>query len=327
MRLRLLLAWTAQLVLSATASAAYQANVEGWEILHYPPDAPTGCIMGATFQDGTRLSIIVTPKYEWALGLWNATWNLTKNGATNVAVYVDRQFIASGKATHMDSKIAVLPLTGAAAFQALQLGQRLDLQVPAGNLNFALKGTGKAMYALLDCVKTLEPNQTATTPRDKDFEAVPAAEAVVILTNLLNAAGIHGYKLEPPKPNEALIVFNLASGSIGYFRAARGLGTATADDFAGWVISKWSEMCKGKFMSGKESIPSVDGSVIRKIVTSCHEEKDFVTETTIVRQTSGFLLELTHVIPASNPAFNDDAGKEDRAAIVGAVMKMQSGTR
>jgi hypothetical protein len=322
--MRRLLACTALLIASAPACLAYHANVEGWELRYFSENAPTGCIMGADFQDGTRLSIIVTTKYEWALGLWNKSWKLTKDGTTDVAAYVDRQFIASGKAAHMDRSIAVLPLTGAAAFRALQTGQRLDLQVPAGNLNFALKGTGKAMYALLDCVKTLvEPRQTASAPREKDFEAVPPAEAAVILTNLLNAGGIQGYRLKPPKQDEAWIGFDLADGTIGFFRAARGLGTRTADDFAGYVISRWSELCKGKFLSGKESIPSVDGSVVRKIVTTCQEQqKNIVTETTIVRQTTGFLLELSHVLPIGSATFND-AGKEDRAALVGATLKMQ----
>ena len=305
---------------------AYSANVEGWDVRHFEVanKPPTACIMGATFQDGTRFSIIIFNDYSWALGLANKEWKLRKGGATDVAAYVDGQFITSGKAEHLTNDIAVLNLTGAETYRALQKGQRLDLQTPYGRLNFALKGSGKAMYALLDCVKTLQPApSTPAQSADRDFQMVPLAEATVVLTNLLNAAGIRGWHLRSPKEGDHAVSFGLAGGSIGFFRAARGR-TATADDYAGYVLRKWSELCKGKFMSGKQSVPSVDGSVVRKIATTCHGdggERDTATETTIVRQPNGFLMELTQVMAIDSSAMPHGSDKQDHEAIVNAAMR------
>jgi hypothetical protein len=304
---------------------AYNVDVEGWQIRYFPESAPTGCIMGGTFRDGTRLSVIVTAKYEWALALSNASWNLKKDGTTDVAINVDQKFVASGKATHYDRTIALLPLTGAAPFRALQTGHRLDLQTPYGNLNFQLAGSGKAMYAVLDCVKTLNPAKPspprATTAQQEDFQMLPQAEAAVMLTNLFNAAGIRDYRLDPPKPGNNAIGYNLSDGTAGFFLAARGLGTKNADDYAGIVIGKLSGICKGEFLSGKQSVPSVDGSVVRKVLTTCRTgDNTLAMETTIIRRTSGFLMELTQVVPATTATMG--GGDNDRSALINAAMRM-----
>ena len=318
--MRLLLA-TAMLLMSAGASLAYKMNVEHWEIRYFPEVNPTGCIMGGNYVDGTRLSVIVTTQYEWALSLSNPSWNLLKDSSADVALYVDGRPIGNSKATNYDRTIVVVPLTSAEPYRSLQSGQRLDVQYATGNLNFALSGITKAMYALLDCVKTLSP-----PPTDQDYQIVTQGEAAVMLTNLFNTAGTRGYRLTPPKPTDGWIEFGLADGTIGYFRAARGLGTKSADDFAGYVISRWSALCKGDFLSGKQSVPSSDGSVVRKVVTTCRADgKEIVSETTIVRQVSGFLLELTQLPPISTAAAKGGAAQNedrDRAALVNAAMRM-----
>jgi hypothetical protein len=316
------------LLFSATAAMAYdRVSVEGWEITYFPESGtPTGCIMGADFQDGTRVSIVLTAQYEWALGLGNNRWNLTKDAVTDVAAYVDGQFIASGKAIRVNGSIALLPLTGSAPFRALQKGQGLDLQTPYGNLKFALQGTGKAMYALLDCVKSLQPRQPTPGPSaTNDFQMVPQAEAVVILTNLLNAAGIRSYRLEPPKPDSPSVHFTLGDGTGGTFVAARGLGTKNADDYAAHAIGKRSKICSGQFMSGKESIPSVDGSVVRKVVTTCRTgDRHFATETTIIRQPNGFLMDLSQFMLASSGASLSDGGtNHDHQALINAALRIR----
>jgi hypothetical protein len=321
--MRLFLAITALLLASVIPVSAYTVDVGAWQIRYFVPDrVATGCIMGGNYQDGTRLSVVVSKGYEWGLGLSNLKWNLQKGGTTDVAVYVDRQFIASGKATHLNSSIALLPLTGATAYRALQVGHGLVLQTSYGNLSFALSNTAKAMAATLDCVKTLNPaTQEASNPPRSDFQQLSQAETAVILTNLLNAAGIQGYRLNPPKQGSHFVSYSLSDGSTGLFLAARGLGTKTADDYAGFAIGRWSEFCKGEFMSGKQSIPSVDGSVVRKVVTTCRTgEKAVATETTIVRQANGFLMDLSQIIPASAAIVGND---KDRGALVNAAIQMR----
>ena len=315
-RMRRLFLAVAMIPFLAASSDAYPINVEGWEVRYFPMTgaAPTGCIMSANFQDGTRFSLLVTTKYEWALGLFNASWNLKKDGETDVAVQVDQRFVASGKATHYDTNLAFLPLTGVTTFRALQTGHRLDLQTPYGKLNFQLTGSGKAMYAVLECVKTFAPpssNQprTAQPPPQDDFQRLSQGEATALVTNLLNSAGVRDYRLIPPKSPNDSVAYSLADGTIGIFSAARGLGTRTADDWAATVIAKLSELCKGgEFMSGKQPVPSVDGSVVRKVMTTCRAAETSATETTIIRRSDGFLMDLTLFLPDGGAGMSD--GKE-----------------
>lgn len=303
-------------------SHAFAYDVNGWQISRFPEGKPaTGCLMGANYQDGTRLSIIVFKDYSWGLALSNNTWTLRKDGSTDVAAYVDNRLIAGGKASHMSTTVAMLPLKGASPYRALQAGHRLDIQTPHGKLNFALTGTGKAMDAVLSCVNALQPAPATPPPvAASDFQLVPAAESTALVANLLTAAGITGYKLDPPKESDSRIFFTLGDGTAGYFLAARGSNTKNADEYAGVVISNRSNGCKGEFLSGKQAVPSVDGSVVRKVVTTCRVGADAViTETTIIRRPNGFLVELTHAggAPTSLNA-NEQGG--DRAAVINAAM-------
>jgi hypothetical protein len=100
------------------------------------------------------------------------------------------------------------------------------------------------------------------------------------------------------------------------FSAARGRDTWSADDYAGDTVGSYAKLCQGQFTSGKQSIPSVDGSVVRKVLTTCRTgDITGVTETTIIRHANGFLLELTHVFRADDTA---QIGK-DRGAMVDAA--------
>ena len=46
--------------------ASFAAEIGNWKIGYFPTDrSPSGCIMGATYTDGTRVSVIVSSSYEW----------------------------------------------------------------------------------------------------------------------------------------------------------------------------------------------------------------------------------------------------------------------
>jgi hypothetical protein len=300
----------------------------GWQLKYFPDDrSPTGCMMSADYRDGTRLSLIVTTKYDWALGLSNKSWALQKDATTDVAAYVDRQFIASGKAISLDTHIALLPLTGAAAYRAIQGGQQLDLRTPRGNLSFILTGTGKAMSAVLDCAKSLNRGQSSPpTSTASEVQIVPLAEATVMLVNLLNLAGISGYQLQPPSSTNGAVAFAFSDGAQGLFLAARGQGTKTADDYAAHVISKGSETCKGEYLSGKQPIPSVDGTVVRKVIATCrYGDIALVTETRVVRRPDGFLAELSQTrVLSSETSSNPSAADSAWAALSDAAIRVGS---
>jgi hypothetical protein len=136
------------LLLSATAASAYRANVDGWEVFNFATKETgrdvVGCMSGRPYQDGTRLSFVITTEYTWAVGVANNAW-VPQQGAGAITVYVDRKLIASGKGFALDPKTILLPLSGIEPFRALQMGRRLDLQSPHGSLSFILDGSAKAM--------------------------------------------------------------------------------------------------------------------------------------------------------------------------------------
>lgn len=155
---------------------------------------------------------------------------------------------------------------------------------------------------------------------------VPPAEGAILLTNLLNAAGAVGYKIEVPKPDDTAVGFELANGSYGMLAAARG-NTKSADEFAGLLIGNFADACKGEFLSGKQSLPSTDGSVVRKVVTTCRSNgAENVTETTVIRRSSGFLLALSQSVPPSvGTATAPTPEDRERGALVDAAMRLPEG--
>jgi hypothetical protein len=321
----------AAIALLFLSAPAHAYTVEGWDVRLFPEaQKATGCIMGGTFQDGTRLSVVVTETLDWSLALSNNSWNLSQGGVTPIAAYIDRRLIAEGKASHFTNKIAILPLSGASSYQALRMGHRLDIQTPAGNLNFQLKGTAKAMMAVLQCAAELKRRQPSTAsappppPVTFDFAYLSQAETTVLVTNLLNSAGVRDYRLDPPQQNNQFVSYRLRDGTRGYVLASRGKNTKTADEYTGVVIARASNLCKGEFMSAKKSIPSTDGSIVRQVLTTCKEGAVIsAMETTIIRQTTGFLIDLSQTRPTSLSGMEDQpASNNIQSAIVDAAIKL-----
>lgn len=309
----------AALILSATPSQAYR--VGQWTI----ESSTDLCHMRAGYVDGTLFSLAVNKSYGWGIGLTNPKWKLNKNATTDVAVFIDGRFIASGKAKHINEQTAILPLEGVSTYQALRRGYQLKLQTPLGDLYYALTDTAKAMIAVLNCVKGLprgSPSQTANSV-PQDNELLSQSEASQLLSKMLASSGLSGYAIDPPSEGN-IVTYSLGDGSRGLFWAARGINTKGADEQTGFVISSWSSGCKGEFLSGKKSIPSLDGSVIRRVITTCRmPERSVSTQTTIIRRSDGFLMELTSVAP-EGVASVDHSGETsgDGHALVDAAMRL-----
>ena len=324
----------AALLASTTPSLAYNVSVAGWHIQNLATKDPltlVGCEMKRDFQNRTKLSIIVSTQYEWAIGVADEAWNRQKGEKVDIAVRVDGKVVASGKATYLNAKSAVLPLYDAGSYRALQAGQRLEVETskPPHNLDFPLGGASDAMYAVLSCVKTLLPRPAKTTSQTgKNAQIVSADDVMKMLVRALQKAGVTNYRLNPSAQQNGQIsqsiTFDLPGGTSGMLLAVRGSGTATADQYARHVIGNLFDVCKGKFLSGKESIPTADGSVARKVVSTCRAESGFtvVAEVNITRRSDGFLTEFTQFSPG-----DADAAKSDndlgRARLVDAVMKLQ----
>lgn len=308
----------AAVILSTTPSQAYKVG-------HWTIKSSTDlCHMRAGYVDGTLFSLAVNKSYGWGISLFNSKWKLNKNGTTDVAVFIDGRFITSGKAKHINEQTAVLPLVGVSTYQALRRGYKLKLQTPFGDLRYALTDTAKAMIAVLNCVKSLPggaPNQTAKSA-PQDNELLSQSEASLLLSKMLASSGISGYTIDPPGKGH-IVKYNLGDGSRGLFWAARGINTKSADEQTGFIISSLSSECKGEFLSGKKSIPSLDGSVIRRVITTCRMPKHTIsTQTTIIRRSNGFLMELTNITPEGVASVNQGEASGDGHALVDAAMRL-----
>lgn len=283
-------------------TAASSKEVAGWELHYLKTDGgeANGCFMASTYQDGTRVSLVVMRDYSYALGLHNSSWGLKPGEKISVSAYVDRRVVANTQAEVLQNGIAIIPLAGYETFRSLQAGYRLDLITSRGNVNFMLHGTAKAMTAVLACANELATRVTRSTPAASRSTPVSAADATVVLTNLLNAARMVGYKLKGTVAGKDVVLFSLPDGSAGSFFAFTG-DTLSADEAAGIVISSDAEKCDGQFLSGKQSVASTDGSVVRKVVTTCRSGVGaLVNETTLVRRPNGFLFNLTFSRPEAD---------------------------
>lgn len=288
-------------VLMFCASSVQAADVGPWKVVHSLSNgAPTGCLMSTVYTDKTVVGLLVNKQYEWAIGFANNSWKMTTGAVATVSAYVDGRLLTTGQAKILASNLAALPLSTATQFRMLQEGRSLSVRGPGASLNYNLVGTSKAMSAVLECVASLNRANPVGSPAaaanpKRDFQMVPPSEATVMVTNLLSGSGVAGFQLEPAKPENSAVYYRLPDGTRGSFLASRGHDTPTADDYAGRVIASWTQSCKGEFMSGKQSIPTNDGSVVRKLAGTCKTgDKVAVIETTIVRGPSGFLMDLNH---------------------------------
>lgn len=320
---------SAMAVLALSFAPAWALDVGNWSIAYYPKSGTrAGCSMTGSYKNGIVLSLVVNTQYQWGVLLSDSNWKLSPSATTDVAAFVDGRFIASGKASHLNENAAYLPFEGGAAFKALREGNLLELKLQTGSLSFALPDTNKAMIATLDCVKSLETRNDAvakkSTPPADDFRLYTQAESVALLTNLLNTAGVAGYTISPPSSKFRGAEYTAVDGSRGYLVAASG-NTKTADDFAGYMTESLSKDCKGQFLLGKEAVPSTDGSVVRKITTTCRDGADAqVSELTIIRKPNGFLLSIGTYANALTSLNQVAPSGKDRTNLVNAAMTWTS---
>lgn len=155
-------------------------------------------------------------------------------------------------------------------------------------------------------------------------QTVSFSEASVMLTNLLSSAGVQGYRLVPPAPNATGVQYTLANGTTGLFQAFRDQSVPAVEDKVAVVIEQMAQVCKGEFRSAKTSVPTDDGSLVRKIGTTCTMDGSVIaTNTTLVRHPNGFVVQLVEIAPfqsSESPTMKADDQKP--SALVNAAMQL-----
>lgn len=268
----------------------------------------------------------VDPSFTWRMWIGNSNWNLTPNSNFEAAIAIDRAGLISVRATATSKTLIVIPLaTTASVVNGMRRGIVMQFISGSTRIPFALTGTSAAIAKLVECVNVavalMQPS-TATQPK-ADFRVLTAAESAVLVANLLNSAGVVNYRLEPPK-NDSFARFSLADGSFGFLLASEGRHTKQADEYVAGVVARLTRSCAGDFISGKKTIASTDGSVVRRIAASCKEQGKITDiEATVIRKQNGFLMELTTISEAAELSpDSSSAAAKSRAAISDAALRL-----
>ncbi|MFV0296934.1 MAG: hypothetical protein ACK5JT_12545 [Hyphomicrobiaceae bacterium] len=297
----------------------------------------TRCAMTARYRSGHSLIFDADHKLSWRLWISNPSWNLTAkpNSRFSAVIVVDGGALIPVQAQVASKSLVMVPLaTTAHVVNNMRKGSRMAFVVGKAKLQFTLQGTNNAIARLVQCVNKAKGRSAPTTtspptaPKDpSDFRLLTVAQSTVLLSNLLNSSGVSGFRLLPPRDNEKRARFSLNDGTTGYLLAAEGRNTKLADDYAADATARLTKQCKGDFLSGKKSVASTDGSVVRKLVATCRTPSANTTiETTVVRKPNGFLMEIT-TLSAANPATlgaeGTDASTRARSAISEAALKIR----
>lgn len=322
--------------LPLASTPAHAAKVGAWTIAYWEGSGGyDGCQMKASYKSGIRFSIGVTANYAWGIILAHDNWSLQKEQKMPMALEINGVPIGQSTAVAADKHTLILPLQKVDTFKALQRGSTLTITSGSNRFTFDLDDTGRAMDKLLECVKVQKDRGDATTAAAKPAPTKPAAgsssatlltqsESTIVLTNLLNGAGVRGYKLLPPRADDKGVYVRYDDGSSGYFIASRGQGTAGADEFASDVVNTISKGCKGDFASGKQVVPSTDGSVIRRMLTTCRSGGQVVSmESTVVRKANGFLFLLSRTEGGAQSSGGlSEQATQQQAGIIDAAMRL-----
>ena len=292
MRKRLLV--TAFALFASTGLAA-AFDVAGWDVQPLRSDGGgfLGCTMAASYDDGTRAGLMVIPGEGWAITMSNRKWSIRKGYKTPARVLVDGNTVATGTATAIDANFLVLPLEGAEAYQALQAGRAMRIITQAGSVSLSLSGTRAAMDAVLTCVESYRSASSRPTGSpQKGAVVVPGSEVLVLASNLLAAAGLSGYRVDPPKDD--VVSWTLANGVKGGLAAMQNF-QGEPESAASDLIKQMAADCRGEFISAKKPTPTLDGTIVRKVVTACTESgRRSESYITMVQQSGGLLVILYH---------------------------------
>jgi hypothetical protein len=230
--------------------------------------------------------------------------------------HIDRALIARERVTYITNKLAFMPLKGDVALRALQDGHRLTVMASAGSAVFALNGSGRAMAATEACARSLNrqaPGARAPADERRDFEYVPYSEAVSFIGERLKRNGIADFAILPKDAKADDVIVRFADGMRGIFRAARGQDTASADQYSGLIIARLARSCSSAFLATKSSVSTFDGSVVRKVMTTCQDpDRDIASETRVTRLANGLLLEWSLLGPTNATPPPEDADRHNR---------------
>lgn len=148
---------------------AYRINTSGWRGGSYN-NKTTGqfshCVVSAKYKRGDRLLLSINRKFTFSVGVADNRWNLRKGARYPVTMQVDRRRTFERTALAVSSRQLVITINDRITFFKMVRGGR-TLRISANGLNrgYSLRGTSRALNAVLRCVKRQNRNARYDKPR------------------------------------------------------------------------------------------------------------------------------------------------------------------
>ncbi len=311
-------------LLSATlfcSSDGRSATVQGWRVVE-SGSKKTGCTMYGPQISGTTFGVIVNRTAKWGLILINKGWKFDDSEKIEFEISIDGFSMGRGTAK-VAGKIALVMSVKAKSFTALQRGHHLRIKTTHATHNIPLRGSLSAMNSLLRCVK-----QLPKAPQKENFSAplnsqqlYDSAKTERKMKEFFEHAKIKDYKVLPPKDDKSGSRFRLPDGTIGVFSMAKNVSISTFEQLVAKVISLDAKACKKSYRTGKENLPTTDGSLALKIVSECRsEEMGLISESLFLRRIDGGFLGILQKSITIDGASGNFTGTDQSKSIIEAAI-------
>ncbi len=153
-----------------TAQAyAYRIATGAWKGGSYS-NKTTGafshCVVSAKYKRGDRLLLSINRKYVFSVGVADSRWNLRQGSRYPVVMQVDRRQPIKRTALAVSPNQLVITINDRVTFyRMVKAGRTLRIRANGLNRGYSLRGTSRALNAILRCVKTKNRYANVDAPR------------------------------------------------------------------------------------------------------------------------------------------------------------------
>ena len=153
-----------------TAQAyAYRIATGAWKGGSYnnkTTGAFSHCVVSAKYKRGDRLLLSINRKYVFSVGVADARWNLRQGSRYPVTMQVDRRAPINRTALAVSPNQLVITINDRVTFyRMVKAGRTLRIRANGLNRGYSLRGTSRALNAILRCVKRKNRYANVDAPR------------------------------------------------------------------------------------------------------------------------------------------------------------------
>lgn len=325
-------------VLAAQPLEAATGNFQSGNWSGKPMFKKTGqfarCFMNVKYRNGITLGFDIDRKYTWAIWLYRPKWNLNKGAKLPTQIVVDGANAINVTAAAISPKLIMIPLKNSARIVKLMRGgNTMRINLGPTSVPFKLQGTSKAISKLSRCVArqlaletgrrdtlgvkssgkrdTLGIGGPAARPKPKlkrrantktaglaKFK-IGKAQSAILVSNLLSATGIPGYKIVAPDKNPLPsydVVWHWPNGVVGAFAGFKNVQGVNLETIVSLVVADDSKICKGDFASGRKKSQVRNSLTVQRAFTACDAgKKSFEAHYSFMKSANGKLFKFAHI--------------------------------